>query len=196
MIKILYTSLFCFFMIQLAGCKQDLKTTEETAEAENVHVWETWEECGQDIGDHPCDFTLKNQNGEEVSLYDFYGQPIILDLSTMWCGYCQVAASEVQNVKDSYSESNLEYITVLVDNLQGEAPTVEDADEWSQIFGIISAPVLAGSRDVVDTTTEAGWLITGWPTFYFITDEMVVHNVLRGYSESGLISLVEDTIVQ
>jgi len=33
-----------------------------------------WEDCSQEMGDHPCDFTLVDQHGEEFSLYDHHGK--------------------------------------------------------------------------------------------------------------------------
>jgi cytochrome oxidase Cu insertion factor (SCO1/SenC/PrrC family) len=38
-----------------------------------------WDDCSQEMGDHPCDFTLVDQHGEDFNLYDHYGKIIIID---------------------------------------------------------------------------------------------------------------------
>ena len=34
------------------------------------------------------DFTVYNQEGEQVNLSDFFGKPIILNFWATWCPYC------------------------------------------------------------------------------------------------------------
>ena len=38
------------------------------------------------------DFCMEDQNGDKTSLWQFYGDVILLDISTMWCGPCQQIA--------------------------------------------------------------------------------------------------------
>ena len=190
----------CLFFISVmltacASCSQNIESENDTASnGENgseEYSFATWETCSQNMGDHPCNFTLTDQNGNDVSLYDFYGDTIVLDFSVMWCGPCNSAASEVQAVADAYE--NLSYLTVLIETPQGMAPTVDDCKGWADDYGI-SEPVLAGDRSIIDYSSTSGWNITSWPTFYFITDEMVLNTSLRGYSSSYIDMLIQDTM--
>ena len=61
----------------------------------------TWEDCGGYVGDHPCDFTFSDQDGNDWNLYDHYGDVLLLDFSTMWCYYCKVSAADVQLMQDT-----------------------------------------------------------------------------------------------
>ena len=179
-----------------SACTPDVTSSTDTSEnnSSGEYSWATWDTCSQDIGDHPCNFTLENQHGEEVSLYDFYGSAIILDFSVMWCGPCQSAASEVQDVQDKYAANGLTYITVLMETAGGTAPTVDDCNDWAQDFGIVDAPVLAGDRSMIDYSSTNGWNITSWPTFFFITDDMVIHTKLKGYSSYYVDTLAVETM--
>ena len=76
----------------------------------------TWTDCGSSVGDHPCDFTLVDTNGNDVTLYDLYGKAVVVDFSTMWCYYCQVAAADIKGLVDSYGDKDLVYLTVLAQN--------------------------------------------------------------------------------
>ena len=40
--------------------------------------------CGFQQGDYACNFTMVDQNGDQVELYQFAGQYIVLDLFAEW----------------------------------------------------------------------------------------------------------------
>ena len=145
-----------------------------------------WTECANELGDHPCDFLLVDQNGVTVSLYEFYGQPIILDFSTGWCGFCYVAADEVQEVQDKYSSSNLAYITILTEDNQGKTPDSQFCKDWATNFGITSAPVLAGNTKMLSDKPADGWVIGGYPTFFFIDSEMILKSQVVGFNSAAI----------
>jgi thiol-disulfide isomerase/thioredoxin len=148
----------------------------------------TWDECSQDVGDHPCNIELTDQNGNLFSLYENFGKIIILDFSAEWCPPCQSAAAEVQSTQDA--NSDLVYVTILIETDEGLPPSTEDCGEWADRFGITSAPVLAGSRDLI---RPEGWPITSWPTFFFITKDMTVNASLKGFGSEHIKTLIEDT---
>jgi len=183
------------FLTACSACgPTELHTDSSEAVNKDPYPFATWETCSQTVGDHPCNFTLKNQNDEDVSLYDFYGSTIILDLSAMWCGPCVQAGSDVQATVERFSEHDIAYITVLIDNPQGQPPSLSDVQGWAANLGIESEPVLQGSRDLLSGDASAGWPLTSWPTFILITSEMEIHLFQTGYSQQLLDMLIEDTI--
>ena len=178
--KVLVASIF------LLGCGACNNVEDEKNDSENTVDLVTWDTCGYQQGEHMCDFTLKDKNGSDFSLYDHIGRPIVLDFSTMWCGYCQVAARDVEAIANKYSEQDLLYVTVLIEDQIGNPAEVEDCDSWSSIFGIIDQPVLAGSREMLQSSESDGVPISGWPTFYFLTEDMVIDTILKGYSAEAI----------
>ena len=168
--------------------------TNETAGPVDPYPFATWEECSQVAGDNPCNFTLKDQHDEEVSLYDFYGSTIVLDLSAMWCGPCRAAAMDVQATVERFAGKDVRYITVLIDNLQGTEPTLNDVQSWADMYGITTEPVLQGSRALLNGHPTQGWPLSSWPTFILITSEMEVFVFQSGYNQQLLDILIEDTI--
>ena len=156
----------------------------------------TWETCSQTEGDHPCNFTLLDQNNEDVSLYDFYGSTIILDLSAMWCGPCQAAGSDVQATVDRFADDDIRYITVLIEDLQAGPVDQLEAQTWASTLGIETEPILQGSRDLLNANAAIGWPLQSWPTFVLITSEMEIYVFQTGYNQQTLDMLIEETISQ
>ena len=85
-------SLVYLLLSSVAGCRNKVEPIID------------WDDCSQQVGDHPCDFTLIDQNGDEFKLYDHHGKVIILDFSTMWCGPCMMAAQEIEHLQQKYGD--------------------------------------------------------------------------------------------
>ena len=177
-------------LIGCAGCNKE-PIEVEIPEPDPI----TWTECGYDIGDHPCDFTLKDQNGEDWNLYDNYGSLIVLDFSTEWCYYCQVAAADAQSLQDEYADEGLIYVTLMIENASGNPSDQDLLTRWADHFGI-TAPILEGSRDLLDSGDGEGWSIGGWPTFYFISKDMVISKTMQGYSDETMITIIDLMLVE
>lgn len=97
---------------------------------------------GWNEGDIVKDARLVDQNGDIVSLWQFYGQVIALDISTMWCGPCQLLAREVDEVQSHYADEGFIYLTMMPENIDGDIPDVENLNEWAERNGV-SAPILS-----------------------------------------------------
>ena len=184
---------FLLFLF-LVGCEPTNVDFELASDTSNDEEIIEFDDCGYAVGLHSCNFTLLNNEGEEVSLYDFYGQTIILDFSTMWCYYCQQAAYEIPETLELFENDDIVYITLLVENWSGLTPTQEDLGEWTDNFEL-SSPVLAVPREeIIDVTGEAGFSVSAWPTFFFVNKEMVINTYISGYSQTMINSAIADSL--
>lgn len=191
--KKIYT-IFIALSLALFGCKGDQVEDQETSTPEYDPI--TWESCSYAVEDHPCDFTLKDQENVDWNLYDNYGNIIVLDFSAEWCYYCHVAASGVELIQQSYSGESFTYVTILIEDSNGDPATLDLVKNWADSYGITSAPVLVGNRDMIDQTGENGWHVTGWPTFVFIDENMVIRQYIRGYSDSLILTTIDTLLME
>lgn len=106
------------------------------------------------------EFRAIDQHGDEVSLWQFYGQLIVLDISTLWCSPCQDLAVDVEETSQEYLDEGVMYLTLLPENLSVQTPTVDDLVYWAESFGI-TAPVLADtegwSYNIVPPGSSSGY---------------------------------------
>ena len=181
----------------LTACTPTLQTedTYDTQAAEELAVGiYTDGVCGHAIGDDVCDLVLRDQNDEIWRLYDFEGDVIVLDFSAMWCGPCQSAASTVQEMQDFYNSEGFKYITILIDDPTAGTVELNEVQDWAASFGIETAPVLQGSRILLNDDPALGYPVTSWPTFVFIDRNLEVFWGIYGYSEEYLKMVIEDML--
>ena len=153
----------------------------------------TWDECGHAIGEHPCDFTFVNQHGEEVALYDYVGQPLVIDMSTMWCSFCGVAALELTKIKGEYQNVDLDVVTLLFENGNREQPAVDELAYWAHTFRT-EDNILSASTDILSGDTDKGWPLEGWPTFYIVDEHMIIRGYMVGFHPEMLRETIEESL--
>jgi thiol-disulfide isomerase/thioredoxin len=153
-----------------------------------------WRDCSGKMNDHPCDFTLADQNGMPWRLYDHVGDIIVLDISTIWCGVCQHAGTKTQQYHDMYKDKGVIWVTVILENYFGRQPTLDDIKEWAMVFSISDAPVLVGNLGLLDPLSLAGWYINSLPLFVVIDRSMTTVYRLDGYNEQIIQLWVEELL--
>jgi len=162
------------------------QTQEEVFDPSTVELGIQSGDCVQHLGKRPCDIVLKDQNGDYFRLYDHEGDVILLDFSAGWCAPCKTAAATVQETQDRYGEYGFLYVTILIEDDQSNSTTQSFASEWAETYNIETAPVLQGSRELLDTPGINGYNLAGWPTFYVIDREMQLDSGLRGFNEEWI----------
>ncbi len=73
------------------------------------------------VGEDPFDFTFPDRYGNEVSLSDFIGSVIYVDVWATWCGPCVYEVPFLIEIEEEYKGKNITLLGVSVDT---------DAEAW------------------------------------------------------------------
>ncbi|MDD4693068.1 MAG: TlpA disulfide reductase family protein [Firmicutes bacterium] len=75
-------------------------------------------------GNIALDFTVKDGEGNDVSLSDFKGKPIFLNFFATWCGPCKVEMPYMEKIWREYQKNGSDLVYLVVDVGESKA-TVE-----------------------------------------------------------------------
>ena len=137
------------------------------------------------------EFRLPDQNGETVSLWQFYGQVIALDISTIWCGPCRDLAGGVTETWEEYQDQGFAYLTLLSQDMNGQVPDQAELEEWATTYGI-EQPVLADGAGHSNAISPDGT----FPQIVVIGRDMrvVVEKVSPSTEESAIRAAIESAL--
>lgn len=138
-------------------------------------------------------FTAEDQFGNEVSLYDFYGYVILLDMSAGWCGPCRDTAEGAEEMYEAYREHGFMIIHAVIDNNSGSGKvSTEFLQSWVEDYDL-EFPVLDadGATDLgamYDELYNAGLYGGSIPYMILFDQDMMIS---KQYVGSGNESKIE-----
>ena len=145
----------------LESPNRDTSTTDCAAWASPENTWRSSAppDCltgeGVQADELILDMRMMDQHGDEVSLWQFYGEVIVLDFSTMWCAPCADLAEDVDETWKEYDEEGFMYLTVLSQDHSSNVPDLEDLNKWSEDHDI-TAPVLQDASGYTEMVIPPG----------------------------------------
>lgn len=106
------------------------------------------------------DFTVYDQDGNEVNLSDYYGKPIVLNFWASWCGPCQM---EMPDFHEKHQELGEDVTFLMVNMTDGARETVDGASAFVAEKAY-TFPVFFDTE--MDAAATYG--VNSLPTTYFI----------------------------
>ena len=83
----------------------------------------------------------------------------------------------------------------MIDDPTGEPIESADLGAWSESYGILTAPILEGSRDLLQSGGATnGFPVTSWPTFILVNRNQEVVWGLRGFNEATILEAIDEHI--
>ncbi len=122
------------------------------------------------IDDIAPNFTLLDLDGNEHSLGDLRGQPVIINFWASWCGPCRIEMPELEQAFADHADDGL---VILAINREEDPQTVQEFfyDELDLSFTPLLDP---------DASIAEGYGVFNMPTTYFVNTDGVVTYVHRG----------------
>lgn len=136
-------------------------------------------------GDQLPRFAWKDQFGDTVDVYDFanHGKPVVLDLSGVWCYYCNEVAKfmdhqasiwddyrQYRNIPDMVEDGEIYWITALDSDASGNAISTRDLKQWYEAYPNPYIPVLADEEYQLQD-----WMsVVGYPSIMLLNEDLTV----------------------
>jgi len=140
------------------------------------------------VGQPAPDFTLKMLDGEQVSLSQFRGQPVLINFWASWCPPCRL---EMPDLVRAYEAHKKDGFVILAIDLTFQ-DSLEGARRFADEFGM-SFPVLLDETGEVTTDL---YQLRGLPMSVFVDREGLVNRVYLGAMTGGQIDEFVGEILQ
>lgn len=124
------------------------------------------------VGQPAPDFTLPTLNGDEISLSDFRGQPVLINFWASWCEPCRIEMPILINAYQRYSADGLVILGLNVT----EEDTIEGASSFVDEFAV-PYPILL---DQLEHVSHDDYMMIGLPMSVFIDQTGIVKRVVIG----------------
>jgi hypothetical protein len=151
-------------------------------------------DCGVDpgwgtvaIGQPVKHVAAHNHLGEEVNMCDWAGTPMVMDLSAVWCGPCNMASAYLAtgtgqdpfsgigpDLRTMIETGTVVWLTFLVQDSNSADATVMNAAQWDAQYHHDNIPVV----NELDTPMLPTYLqVACWPTAWVIDPDMNFHGL-------------------
>lgn len=126
------------------------------------------------------DFSVKLMTGEEVSLAQFKGRPLVLNFGASWCPHCLHELPILKETYDKY-KGRVEFLSVFVKSPREDVQSLIDKDGVSFKVGF-DPDAVAGKAYGVKGIPE---------TFFIDEDGNIVDDYFGGIERSELTGKIE-----
>ncbi|MEA1976694.1 MAG: redoxin domain-containing protein [Chloroflexota bacterium] len=120
------------------------------------------------------DFTLVNLEGKNVSLSDFHGQPVLINLWATWCGPCRIEMPTIQSRFDEYRDEGFIVLAVNFDEPR------ENVQSFRDEFGLTFEMLLDPGAKV-----QKLYRTRSYPTSFFVDRNGVIQAQHIGVMTEG-----------
>jgi peroxiredoxin len=165
--------LIIFWLISLGACKKGVPTSADIPT--NPTTPQT--PSTLQVGDTAADFTAKDQNNQDVSLYDHSGKVILFDFSADWCGPCRDEMPHLEELYNEYKERGFQVITLLISG---------DPSTWAQTYNL-TFPVLDDNNESIWDAYGEGYV----PLNIVVDRNYVIGYKVAGFDETAIRAIIE-----
>ena len=131
--------------------------------------------------DPATDFSLRDLNGDTVSLSQFEGQVVLIDFWATWCGPCKQAMPHMQDMVNDLGDQGFTVLAISTDDARDKAKVKPFIRRSRFTF-----PVLYDTQSEVLTTYNPGKTL---PFSVLVDRQGNVANLHSGYNPGDEVAL-------
>ena len=137
-------------------------------------------------GEDPFDFTFPDRDGNEVSLSDFVGSVVYVDVWATWCGPCVYEVPFLIEIEEEYEGQNITFLSVSVDT---------DVEAWMNFIDEMGMHGVHVNTGAWKTQMMDDYAINGIPRFMIFDAEGKVVNLNAARPSSNEIRSILDRLL-
>jgi len=117
------------------------------------------------------EFVLVDKEGNQHSLADYYGKPVVINFWASWCPPCRAEMPALQEVYSEYHPLGVVFLAINASNQDSPDAAVRFAEEVGVTF-----PVLFD----VSGDTSSAYNLRALPSTYFVDKNGIINKVVIG----------------
>jgi peroxiredoxin len=138
------------------------------------------------VGKGAPNFSLRNVEGQDVSLIDFKGKVVLLNFWASWCPPCRTELPRLNALKKSYEGKNFEIVAIATD--RSSSPVIDFVKKHN-----ITLPVLLDT----DVKVSRKYKVFSLPTSFLINKRGIMVEKFIGelnLDSSALMEKIEELL--
>ena len=130
-------------------------------------------------------FTCKDINGQSISLSDFKGNLVFIDLWATWCAPCKTEIPFLNKLEEKYKEKNISFVSISIDKLK-------NIEKWKNM---IKSKEMGGIQLIAENAWESEFAVAlnveSIPRFVLLDEKGNIINIdaprpsTRGFDITG-----------
>ena len=137
------------------------RNEEDQASSQEKQVFEI------EVGKEAPNFTLRNLDGEEISLQDYRGKIVLINFWATWCVYCDIEMPDLQKL----DKENEDLVVLAVDVMEDKEAVEKYIKEGGYDFEVVLDE---------DGAIAKTYLVSGYPESYFVDEEGIFQGSVPG----------------
>jgi len=133
------------------------------------------------------DFTLDRLDGNQLTLSELRGHPVVLNLWASWCLPCRSEMPAIEKAYERYKDTGLMVVGLNMTSQDAESAARAFVQELGLTFPIVLDR---------DGSVRARYQLLGLPSTYFIDQNGIIRSVIIGgpMSEATIQANIEDLL--
>ncbi|GGP94905.1 hypothetical protein GCM10009410_30960 [Shewanella ulleungensis] len=100
-----------------------------------------------------ANFTLSTAGGEQISLSDYAGKPVVLHFWATWCPYCKKLQPGLEKLRNKYQHTDLQMLAISFKEDNDANPTQSLLDRGVGMKSLVKGDKVAKLYEVQGTPT-------------------------------------------